>query len=157
MKKLIPAVCAAVALLAAPAMADPSGVKTGVLTCNVDSGWGFILGSSKSLRCTYAHDGKKGGDRYTGSVSKFGADIGYTASSVIVWAVFAPTADVGPGALAGDYGGATGSAAVGVGAGANVLIGGFNKSITLQPLSIEGYTGLNVAGGIAVMTLHTSH
>jgi len=156
MKKLIPAACAAIALLAAPAMADPSGVKTGVLTCSVDSGWGFVLGSSKTLKCTYAKEGGKAGERYTGKVSKFGVDIGYTASSVIVWAVFAPTADVGPGALAGDYAGATGSAAVGAGAGANVLVGGFNKSFTLQPLSIEGYTGLNVAGGIAVMSLHAS-
>ena len=38
------------------------------------------------------------------------------------------------------------SATVGVGLGANVLVGGSGNSIALQPVSIEGTTGLNVAG-----------
>lgn len=136
---------------AAPASAE-NGVKVGVLTCNVDSGWGFIFGSSRELKCTYAHD-KSPGERYVGHIKKFGVDIGYQAGGVIVWGVFAPTADVGKGALVGDYGGVSGSAAVGVGAGANVLIGGSQKSISLQPVSIEGMTGLNVAAGISAVTL----
>jgi hypothetical protein len=74
---------------------------------------------------------------YTGSITKFGADIGYLSSAVMIWAVMAPTTNVGQGALAGHYGGATASAAVAVGAGANVLIGGFQNSIALQPVSIE--------------------
>jgi hypothetical protein len=69
----------------------------------------------------------------------------------MVWAVLAPTSNPGPGSLAGTYVGVTGSATVG--AGANVLVGGSGNSISLQPLSIEGNTGLNVAGGIAEMTL----
>jgi hypothetical protein len=72
---------------------------------------------------------------------------------VIVWAVLNPTSDVSPGALNGDYVGATASASVGVGVGANVLVGGFNKSVTLQPLSIEGNQGLNVAAGIGAISL----
>src|SRR5476651_2497734 len=103
--------------LATPAKAD-TAVKVGVLTCNVDSGWGFVFGSSRSLKCTYA--GKPGvSEHYTGTISKFGVDIGYLQSAVMVWAVVAPAADVAPGALAGDYGGATAGASVGVGAGAN--------------------------------------
>jgi len=81
------------------------------------------------------------------------ADIGYLSSGVILWAVLAPTTNLGQGALGGHYGGATASAAVGVGAGANVLVGGFNSSIALQPVSIEGQNGLNVAAGVAEMTL----
>ena len=72
---------------------------------------------------------------------------------VLVWAVFAPTANLGPGALNGNYVGATGSATVGVGAGANVLIGGSNNMISLQPVSVEGNTGLNVAAGIGSISL----
>jgi hypothetical protein len=90
---------------------------------------------------------------YTGSVTKFGADIGYLQSGVILWAVLAPTSNLGQGALSGHYGGATASAAVGVGAGANVLVGGFNSSIALQPVSIEGQNGLNVAAGVVELTL----
>jgi len=130
-----------------------SGVKVGLLTCNVDSGWGFIFGSSKALRCTFTQGGGRA-EHYSGSISKFGVDIGYSQSAVMVWGVVAPSTNVQPGALAGDYGGVTGSASVGVGAGANVLIGGFNRSITLQPVSIEGNTGLNVAAGIAGISLN---
>lgn len=136
---------------AAPA-AEEGGVKAGFLTCNVEQGWGFVFGSSRELKCIYQH-GPGSIEHYVGHIKKFGVDIGYQAAGVIVWAVIAPTTDIGKGALAGDYAGATGSASVGVGAGANALFGGLNKSIALQPLSLEGSTGLNVAGGIAQMTL----
>ncbi len=149
------AVAAAALAIGALAMAAPAraeGVKAGVLTCNVASGWGFIFGSSRQLRCTFSQTSGSV-ERYVGHIRKFGVDIGYQSGGVIVWGVFAPTVGIGKGALAGDYGGATGSAAVGVGAGANVLVGGFQNSIALQPVSIEGTTGLNVAAGIAEVTL----
>jgi len=156
MTRVISSIVAAAALLALPAMAGesdtPGGTKAGVLTCHVSSGWGFVFGSSRDLNCTFARENGQP-ERYTGKVMKFGADLGYSASSVIVWTVLAPTSNTGPGGLAGEYGGATGSASVGVGAGANVLLGGSRKTITLQPLSIEGQKGLNVAGGIAVLQL----
>jgi Protein of unknown function (DUF992) len=128
-------------------------VKTGYLTCHEAAGWGFVIGSSHELRCTYTSN-KHRTEYYTGSISKFGADIGYLESAVILWAVAAPTNDLSPGALAGHYGGVQASVALGVGAGANVLLGGFHKSIALQPVSVEGQNGLNVAAGIAELTLH---
>ena len=136
----------------APAPAQQSGVKIGVLTCNVSSGWGFIFGSTRDLRCTFSPNSGPP-EHYGGRVQKFGADIGYVTSAVIVWAVLNPTSDIAPGALAGDYVGATASVSVGVGVGANVLVGGFKKSVTLQPLSIEGNQGLNVAAGIWAINL----
>ena len=145
---------AAAAILAFASPAGAAGVKVGVLTCHVSSGWGFIFGSSKDLRCNFSPSARAGGERYVGTVSKFGVDVGYTAGGVLVWDVIAPTSTMRRGALAGAYAGATASATVGVGAGANVLIGGFNRSITLQPVSIEGNTGLNVAAGIGEITLH---
>jgi hypothetical protein len=138
-----------IAALAGPAAAQ--GVKVGTLTCNVASGFGFIIGSSKALNCTYAGIGGRY-EHYTGNVTKFGADIGYTNGGVLIWSVFAPSAMM-PGALAGTYAGATASATVGVGVGANALVGGSNSTIALQPVSIEGNTGLNVAAGITGITL----
>ncbi len=135
---------------AAPARAQTT-VKTGTLTCHVSSGWGFIFGSSRDLRCTYAGGGKVA--NYTGKISKFGVDIGYVQSGVIVWAVLAPTSDVAPGMLAGDYGGVTAGASAAVGASANVLVGGSKNTISLQPLSVGGEQGINVAAGIAAITL----
>jgi Protein of unknown function (DUF992) len=141
--------------VAGAASAAPSGVKVGTLTCNVASGWGLIFGSSKDLHCTF-HGNDSHNEHYTGSVSKFGVDIGYTEGGVIVWAVFAPASDLKPGALQGGYAGATASATVGVGLGANVLIGGLDKSIALQPVSFEGNKGLNVAAGIGAISLKHS-
>lgn len=154
--KLRVAAALAGALGAAAALVSPasaaSGVAVGMLTCNVSSGWGFIFGSSRALNCTLT--GTNGVvEKYTGNITKFGADIGYTQAGVIVWTVFAPQANLQPGALTGGYAGGTASATVGVGLGANALIGGSGNQIALQPLSISGQTGLNVAAGIAAITL----
>jgi hypothetical protein len=129
------------------------GVKLGTLSCQEGGGWGFIVGSSHPVRCTFA-DGNRV-ERYEGSISKLGVDIGYQQSGVLVWEVIAPHDYPGPGALQGHYGGVTAGAAVGVGASANVLIGGSDRSIALQPLSVEGTTGLNVAAGVGAMTLRS--
>jgi hypothetical protein len=136
--------------LASPVQAQ--GVQVGLLTCNVASGFGFVFGSSRSVNCTFSPGGGPP-QHYTGAINKFGVDIGYLQGGVIVWTVIAPTANVAPGSLSGTFAGATGSATVGVGIGANVLVGGSSNSIALQPVSIEGTTGLNVAAGIAEMTL----
>jgi len=129
-----------------------SGANVGTLTCNVAGGVGFVFGSSKDLSCLFTRtDGKA--ERYAGSISKFGVDIGFTKEAQIVWLVFAP-GNIAPGALAGSYGGATASGTVGVGVGANVLLGGSNKQVTLQPVSVEGSKGLNVAAGIGAVELN---
>ena len=128
-------------------------VKAGYLTCHVASGWGFIFGSSREIACTYSVQPNYS-EFYTGTISKFGVDIGYLRSGVMLWAVLAPTTKPGPGALAGHYAGATASVALGVGVGAHALIGGFNNSIALQPVAIEAQNGLNVAAGIAELDLH---
>src|SRR6185312_8990145 len=129
-------------MIASAAQAAPHGVRVADLTCNVESGWGFIFGSSTGLHCTFRGNGHH--EHYTGSISKFGVDIGYTGGEVLVWGVFAPTSDVREGALQGDYAGVSAQATVGLGLGANVLVGGLDKSIALQPLSISGSKGLNV-------------
>jgi len=146
------AAMAALGILAFGGQSRADGVKTGVLTCSVASGWGFVIGSTRDLNCVYSPLAGPP-EHYAGTVSKFGVDIGYQSNAVIVWGVIAPTAQLSPGALAGTYGGVTGSAAAGVGAGANVLVGGSNQTISLQPVSVEGDTGLNVAGGIGEISL----
>ena len=132
--------------------APAQSVKAGIMTCNVAGGFGFIFGSSRTVNCTFAPDGIAP-QHYVGAINKFGVDIGYVGGAVMAWAVLASTNNPGPGLLAGTYVGATGSASVGVGVGANVLFGGFGNSVSLQPLSLEGSKGFNVAGGIAEMTL----
>lgn len=155
LRKLAIAICAlglsaGTSILGTPAHAQ--GVQVGTLTCNVASGFGFVFGSSRAINCTFAPPGGPP-QHYVGSIDRFGVDIGYLQGGVIIWTVVAPTANVAPGSLAGTFGGATASATVGVGLGANVLVGGSGNSIALQPVSIQGTTGLNVAAGIAAMTL----
>ena len=142
--------------LGSPAAAKEGGVKLGILQCNEAGGWGFVFGSSRRLNCTFSPTRARV-ERYVGEINKFGVDIGYQRSGVLVWAVLAPTDNIAPGALAGKYGGVTAGASVAIGASANGLIGGLGRSFTLQPVSVEGTTGLNVAAGIAGMNLHFVH
>lgn len=152
------AAAAALALAAAasPALAQsarpPS--KLGVLECNVGAGVGLIITSSKPLSCTFTSS-RRGGPRegYVGTVRKFGLDVGATGKGRLVWAVFAPTNSWRPGALAGEYGGATAEATVGAGLGANVLVGGSDRTISLQPVSVQAQTGINFAIGVADLKL----
>jgi hypothetical protein len=128
-----------------------SGVNAGQLSCQVAGGVGFVFGSSKELDCLFTRtDGVA--EHYHGSIQKFGIDIGFTKEAHVIWLVFAPGA-ISPGAIAGSYGGVSASVAAGLGLGANVLVGGSAKQITLQPVSVEGSVGLNVAAGIGEVIL----
>jgi hypothetical protein len=137
---------------AAPKAFAEGDVKLGYLSCHVGSGFGLVFGSSRELNCTYTPNTGEP-EFYKGEINKFGADIGYLASGVMLWVVMAPSNTMGRGALAGHYAGATASATLGVGAGVNVLTGGMHDTIALQPISIEGNNGLNVAAGVATLNL----
>lgn len=138
------------AVSAVPASAQQ--VQTGVLECRGGGSVSFVIGSITELSCIYRPDlGPR--QPYRAVLRRAGVDLGATAISGLVWAVFAPTKQLGFGDLAGDYGGVSAGAAVGVGLGANVLYGGSNNSIALQPLSVEGQIGLNVFAGIAGLEL----
>ena len=120
----------------------------------MEPGWGFIIGSSKDVHCDYRGEGGAV-ERYDGDISKLGVDIGYTDGGTIVWDVFAPTFGTSPGALQGGYAGATASATIVAGIGAHALFGGFDRSIALQPVSVEGNSGFDVAAGIGAMRLRS--
>jgi hypothetical protein len=136
--------------LSGPAAAQRS--KVGVLNCDVSSGWGWIIGSVKSVSCVFLPDNRGPQEYYVGTISKFGLDIGATGAQQMVWGVFADTGG-GRFALSGDYVGASGQATIAVGLGANVLLGGSNRTVALQPLSLTGQVGLNVAAGVAELQL----
>ncbi len=127
--------------------------RLGTLSCVVAGGVGMILGSSKSVSCTFKQRTGKV-ERYAGSIGKLGIDVGVTGKSYLSWVVVntAPTR-VGDGALAGTYVGASAGASVGLGLGANVLVGGNSKNFALQPLSAEAGTGINVAAGVSRLQL----
>jgi hypothetical protein len=129
-------------------------VKVGTLRCHEASGWGFVFGSTHDLKCVFS--GLAKGEkplRFTGKIKKYGVDLGYQSNAVILWGVASTTEKVVPGDLAGDYYGATAEAAWAAGLGTNVLVGGSKKGFALQPLSVEGLTGLNVAAGVAEVEL----
>ena len=121
-------------------------VRVGVLECRGGASVGFVVGSVTNLGCVLRVEGLPE-DRYIATIRKVGLDLGITSETALAWAVYAPVAQLGPGDLAGSYAGAQGSAAVGVGAGGNVLVGGSQNSIALQPLSLQGQVGLSVAAG----------
>jgi hypothetical protein len=148
-------VLAAAALAVSASSADAqSRLRSGVLECSGSGGTTFIIGSVHEFNCVYRPDALPAVDYYRGVVRRVGLDLGFTDRAAVAWVVLAPTTRIGPGELAGGYVGASASAAVGVGVGANALVGGSNNTFALQPLSLEGQTGLNVAAGIAAFELY---
>jgi len=146
------AAVAAVALPTASMAQGPERTKAGSLTCDISAGIGLIITSKKEVACMFTPSQPGPLEVYTGSITKFGLDVGATTGGEMVWAVYAPTTRRF-GALAGHYGGGSAEATVGAGLGANVLIGGSSHTVTLQPVSIQGQAGLNVAAGVAGLDL----
>jgi len=139
-------------LRCADAQAPMARVQVGVHECRGGTSIGFIVGSVTNLGCVLRVEGVPE-DRYVATIRKVGLDLGITEETALAWGVFAPVARLGSGDLAGTYAGAQGSASFGVGAGGNVLVGGSNNSIALQPLSLQGQIGVNIAAGLESLEL----
>lgn len=138
-----------------PEQDDRNGVKIGYLTCDIGGGVGYVIGSAKELECTFQSTiGSRRTDHYSGAIRKLGVDLGFTTQGRLVWAVIAPTAGYHKGSLGGLYQGATAEATVGLGVGANVLVGGTSGSIQLQTVSVTGQVGLNLAATGTSVTLN---
>ncbi len=146
------AVAAAVALPVSASAQSPNRTKVGTLTCDISGGIGMIIASKKSVTCMFTPSQPGPREVYTGSITKFGLDVGATSGGEMIWTVFAPS-NKKFGALAGQYGGASAEATVGAGVGANVLVGGSDRTVTLQPVSVQGQAGLNLAVGVAGLEL----
>lgn len=142
--------------IASQAIAEvPSGTKVGSLNCELAPSTGFIVGSHDAMRCRYTPDGPFPAEFYDGVITNIGLDIGFKTGGELAWAVIAPTVGAPRGGLAGKYLGASGSVTAGVGAGANVLVGGFERSFVLQPLSVQGQTGLDITLGVSGLELRS--
>jgi|SRR5687768_6514729 hypothetical protein len=153
--KLVPLAALAVAgaLTASPAQAQ--NVQAGTLVCDVSGGIGMIIASQRDMACTFTNS-RGEPEVYVGRIRRFGLDVGATTGGQMVWTVLAPSGRYSRGALAGSYSGASAEATVGAGLGANVLLGGSNRSIALQPVSLQGQAGLNVAAGVADLQLQAA-
>lgn len=148
------ALCAA---LTAPAAAQPAGgTKVGVLTCNTSASLGLIVGSRQNVRCSFSPDNGGPPENYVGHIGRLGLDLGVRGGGVMVWGVVMPTSGYHHGALAGHYVGVNADASLGLGAGAKVLVGGSHRSVSLQPLTVSGQVGLNLALGVAGLTLRSA-
>ena len=138
----------------AAAQAPQSWTQVGALMCKVDPNIGFIIAGHQPMQCTYTPSTAPAPpEYYDGAINTVGLDIGVSAGSVLGWGVFAPTAGLPQGALAGEYVGASADAGLGLGAGANVLMGGSGRTIALQPLSLQGSVAVNAVLGLSSLKL----
>jgi Protein of unknown function (DUF992) len=147
------AMAAALMLSTAPVNAQPSRIELGTLTCSMSSSIGLIVASQKNVNCIFRGRPGEPDEAYTGTMTTIGLDIGITTGGVIVWTVFADTNRFA-GMLAGKYAGATAEVSVAAGLGANVLVGGSHRTVALQPLSLQGQVGLDIAAGVGELDLH---
>lgn len=143
--------------VAAQSNATQTRVQAGVLTCEGEGGWGLIITSKKTFRCTFVSSNGEVREAYRGVIRKIGIDVGKTGATSLLWFVFGPSAKIGenfvPGSLQGRYVGAGAEASVVVGLGANALIGGGADSFALQPVSVQVQTGLSIAAGVQSLGL----
>jgi len=156
-QRLLPWIFACLAMLSLPALvqAQQPWAQVGVLTCRLNPSIGFIIAGHQSMECSYAPSGGGPPQAYQGAINSVGLDLGVTAGGVLAWTVFAPTAGVAAGALAGEYVGASGDIGFGLGVGANVLMGGSGRTFALQPLSLEGSVSVNIALGVSMLKLRS--
>ncbi len=141
--------------LALTATSPARAGEIGILTCRSPQTTGYILWSSTAYDCVFQSSVGGGTPRYSAVINRAGAEVGWSGNTTMAWAVFAASGQVGQGTLAGGYGGASAGAAVGVGARANALFGGFANSFALQPVSVEGETGLNARATVTGLWLQS--
>jgi hypothetical protein len=140
------------AVVAPGAQAQSSRVQAGQLSCSISAGVGLVIGSQRNVTCNFQPNNGPP-EIYAGTMTKVGLDVGFTTGGVMVWGVFTDTNRYS-GMLSGTYAGAQAEATVAAGLGANVLVGGSNRSVALQPLSVQGQVGLDVAAGIGALDIH---
>lgn len=156
MYRLFVAIVAVTAMLALPARAQAPQPWTqiGSLMCKVDPSVGFIIAGHQPMQCTYTPILAPAPPQYyDGAINTIGLDLGVSAGSILAWGVFAPTTGLPNGALVGEYVGASGDLGLGIGAGANVLVGGSARTVALQPLSVQGAIAINAVLGLSSLKL----
>lgn len=147
------ALAGALTVLATPSFAAGERIEVGILRCTVSSGTNFLVGSTKTLACRFEPAGGGAVELYRGEITRVGLDLGRTRATEIRWTVLAPKTGLRAGALAGKYAGVSAEATAGAGVGANALVGGLERSIALNPLSVQTQEGLNIAAGVAGLKL----
>ena len=145
----------AAAVAASAANAELRRIQVGTLTCSLSASIGLIVGSQRNVSCLFRGTSGEPDEPYTGTMTRVGLDVGLTTGSVIIWTVFADTNRY-KGMLTGTYTGASAEMSIAAGLGANVLVGGSNRTLALQPLSVQGQIGLDIAAGIGSLDLHPS-
>jgi hypothetical protein len=153
--KLIQAAAMAAIVIAVPfpAAQAQSRFAVGSLTCRLGPSVGLIVGSRQRMQCSFVNAADRPLERYQGTVTRFGLDLGITVGGVMRWTVLTRTRKIGRGMLAGTYVGASGDASLGLGVGTAVLVGGSRRTVTLQPLSVSGIAGVNIAAGVTGLRL----
>ncbi len=147
---------AAAALMATAPTGAKANIEVGGLTCRSPGGVGYVIGSTLNFQCVFVPSGGGPAHHYLGVVRRIGVDLGVTQNVSLGWVVFAPTGVIHPGDLAGNYGGVQGNVSVGIGGGANALVGGSNNTFALQPVSAQAQAGLNVSAGLADLELRAA-
>jgi hypothetical protein len=151
LKGLIPLGVAVLVAFAPTSAFSQASTQVGTLSCDVSAGLGLFVVEKQQLTCVFTQE--SGTENYTGSIDQFGVALGEVKAGHLVWGVLAATSGLPKGALAGTYSGVGANASIGVGAGANVLVGGSDRTLSLQPISVEGQEGINIAGGVTTVTL----
>jgi hypothetical protein len=123
----------AAAMLAAPGIANAERAEVGKPDCDGSAGIGVVVSSKQDVNCTFTPTGSGTAQHYVGNITDVGLDVGTVEKGRMLWLVYNATREP-VGGLQGTYRGVTADASVGIGGGANVLVGGTAKTLSLQPV-----------------------
>lgn len=153
MRRIAIAAAAVIALASVRPAAAERHFHAGTLTCRLAPTVGLIIGSRQQMDCRFVSARNHRAEYYSGAITRFGLDLGFTSGGVLVWRVLSRTRTTGRGFLSGRFAGVSGDVSFGPGVGAKVLVGGSQRTVTLQPLSVSGRTGIDLAAGVTGLTL----
>jgi len=145
------------AMMAVPAFAGHSsaGTKIGILTCDAVPGskLNLLVHSTTDVECTFNSTAGEGTEHYVGETGVgFGIDLKWDSESHLVFTVFAAEGSGSNKLSSGKYVGVGAEAAAGLGLGAHALVGGSNKSVSLQP-AIQAGVGVGASAGLTYLYL----
>ncbi len=126
--------------------------KVGTLTCDISGGIGMIIASKKAVTCMFTPSAAGPREVYTGSISKFGLDVGATSGGEMVWTVFAPSNKEIRRARR-HITAAPAPKRQWCRSRRQRPDRRFDRTVTLQPVSVQGQTGLNLAVGVSGLEL----
>ena len=127
----------------------------GTLTCSLSASIGLVVGSQRNVSCLFRGTSGEPDEPYTGTMTRVGLDVGLTTGSVI-FGRCSRTRTATKGCSPAPIPGRRQKCPLPLVSAPTSSSAGSNRTLALQPLSVQGQIGLDIAAGVGSLDLHPS-